>query len=74
MAAASENMENCPAIEQRGDVTNTSRHPKCATTKAPSGMPATEAADQPIKINAIVAVRFSAGMMRPTVTEAWGEK
>ena len=53
---------------------NVARQPNSVPNRLPSGMPTTEAIDQPMKIKAMASERFSGGTIRPTVAAAWGVK
>ena len=51
---------------------NVARQPNSVPNMLPSGMPTTEASDQPIKIKAMASDRRSGGTSNPTVAAAWG--
>ena len=61
-----------PTPEASAAIQNAERQPKCSASQADSGMPSTEAIDQPRKMKVMARPRCAAGVIAAIAAAAWG--
>ena len=71
---ASSDIELFPTEVWHTFVLHALRQPHVSPTHAPSGMPATDATDQPRNTNVMALPRLSGDTIRPILAAAWGVK